>query len=300
MRPIKDYLKNLPETLFIIVKNYFTFLPDRLYLKIIYRLQMGKNLNLKSPKTFCEKIQWLKLYNRNPAFTKMVDKYEAKYYVGDIIGDDHIIPALGVWDNPDDIDFDSLPERFVLKTTQGGGSCGVLFCTDKATFDKDNAKKILREQLKQDIYVTLREWPYKDVKKRILAEPFMVDESGSELKDYKILNFNGEPKYIQVDSGRFGKHFRNIYDINWNLLDISIGYKSDHSHDIKKPVQLEQMLDFSRKLSKGIPFLRTDFYVINEKIFFGEITFFQRSGFSEFWPKSLDLELGSLIRLPID
>lgn len=298
MRPVKEYINNPSEVAKIVLTNYFTWLPDKIYLSLLYRCFMGKFPNLAKPKTFCEKIQWLKLYNRKLEYTTMVDKYAVKKYVADRIGEQHIIPLLGVWDRPEDIDYDTLPNQFVLKTSQGGGGVSIIFCKDKDKFDKGKAALELRQMLKCDIYRSMREWPYKNASRKIIAEPFMVDETGCELRDYKVLNFNGEPKYIEVDSGRFGKHTRNIYDTEWNLLDISIGYVSDHSIVINKPKQLDKMLEFARIFSKGIPFLRTDFYVINDQIYFGELTFFQRSGFTKFWPSELDIKLGELIKLP--
>ena len=298
MRSISYYLTHPKETAIFTFMKVAHYLPDSIHLRILYRIEMGKSLNLNKPETFCEKLQWLKLYNRKPEYTQMVDKLEAKKYVASIIGEEYIIPVLGIWDKAEDINFDSLPNQFVLKTTHGGGGNGVIICKDKSMLNREDTVKKLNKLLLQDIYKSRVEWPYKNVKKRIFAEQYMVDESGNELKDYKLLNFNGEPLYIEVDSGRFTDHIRNIYDINWNVQPISIGYKNDLSVEFERPIGLEKMVEFARVLSKGMPFLRTDFYIINDRIYFGELTFFQRSGFTTFNPPSVDLELGCRITLP--
>jgi hypothetical protein len=188
--------------------------PDTLQIKVKYFLVFGKKLNLQHPQTFNEKIQWLKLYDRKSEYTNMVDKYEAKRYVASIIGEEYIIPTLGVWDNFDDIDFDTLPEQFVLKATHFSG--GVYICKDRESFDVKKIKKDMNKILKHNFFFSGREWPYKNIKPRIIAEKYMVDESGVELKDYKIQCFNGEPKIIQVDFDRFSeRHKRNFYSIDW-------------------------------------------------------------------------------------
>lgn len=298
MRKISYYLAHPKETFLYAFIACSHFLPDRLHLKFLYRLEMGKKLDLNNPQTFCEKLQWLKLYNRKAEYTMMVDKLSVKKYVSDTIGSQYVIPILGIWNQPEDIDFESLPERFVLKTTNGGGGEGVYICKDKSQLDKREAIKRMSHSLKTDIYKTRVEWPYKNVVKRIFAEQYMEDESKNELKDYKVLCFNGEPKYIEVDSGRFGDHIRNIYDINWNLQPIAIGYKNDLSVHFERPTRLKEMVEFARIFSAGIPFLRTDFYVVGERLFFGELTFFQRSGMTPFYPQELDLKLGEMIHLP--
>lgn len=297
MRSLSYYIKNPKDTAFYCFMKIAHYLPDSIHLRILFRIEMGYWPNLDEPTTFCEKLQWLKLNFRRPEFTQMVDKLAAKKYVADIIGEEYIIPVLGVWDKAEDIDFDNLPNQFVLKTTQGGGGCGVIICKDKSKLDRSATIKKLKTLLKQDIYKTRVEWPYKHVQKRIFAEKFMVDESGNELKDYKLLNFNGEPLYIEVDSGRFTHHIRNIYNTKWEVQNIAIGYPNDLSVEFEKPANLEKMVEFARVLSKGLPFLRTDFYIINDKLYFGELTFFQRSGFTTFNPSSLDRQLGDMILL---
>ena len=279
----------------LLVKLSFLF-PDKLYLQLMYRLRMGKRLNLDHPVTFNEKLQWLKLYNRDPRYTVMVDKVKAKEYVASIIGEEHIIPTLGVWDSPDDIDWDSLPNQFVLKCNHDSGS--VCICRDKASFDREGAVRKLRAALHRDMFYAGREWVYKNVERKVFAEKFMVDESGTELKDYKIFCMNGEPEIIQVDYGRFTKHMRNIYDKEWNRLEMEIEYPSDASHVIDRPAKLQEMLQLARRLSARVPHLRADFYSIDDKLYWGELTFFHGSGMEQFRPEEWDERLGKLIVLP--
>lgn len=280
----------------ILVYRFCKFIPDRLWIRIKFICRMQKNPNLKKPKTFNEKIQWLKLYNRNPEFSAMVDKYEVKKLISEKIGEEYLIPTLGIWDKIEDIDFDSLPEQFVLKCTHDSG--GLVICKDKRELDIEAAKRKIKSSLDTNYYWHGREWPYKNVKGRIIAEKYMVDESGVELKDYKVFNFNGEPKLIQVDFNRFIRHTKNIYDTEWKYLDVAINYPTDPDVEIKKPECLDKMLELAKVLSRNHPFLRTDFYVINGKIYFGELTFSPGSGFMKITPESFDLKMGSWITLP--
>lgn len=269
---------------------------DEKYLRKLFRYTMGRELNLQNPQTFSEKLQWLKLYNRKPEYTRMVDKYAVKEYVANIIGEEYIIPTLGVWDKFDDIDFDSLPNQFVLKTTHGGGSTGVVICKDKSAFDKKRAKSRLEKSLKSDIYISLREWPYKNVKKHIIAEHFLIGNNQNDLPDYKFFCFNGEPQYCQVISGRNSITTIDWYDKNWihQPFHEPKNYpfsKKEHS----KPSCFNEMLVLAGKLSQGHPFLRVDFYEVNNKIKFGELTFFPTSGMGGFEPEKWDYEFGKMI-----
>ena len=299
---IKNFKRNKTAFLASILKRVpFLFKDDELYLKLLFLFEMHYWPDLKHPKTFNEKLQWLKLHNRKPEFTTMVDKYAVKKYVADRIGEQYIIPTLGVWDSFDQIDFDSLPNQFVLKTTHGGGGLAVVICKDKKTFDKRRAKRILEKSLQSDIYMKYREWPYKDVPKRIIAEKYMVDESGTELKDYKFFCFNGEPKYMLLVSGRqAGKKRFDYFDLNWNHLPV---------HDVgcpgaerlpAKPDNFEEMIFIAKKLSKGMTHVRVDLYNINCKIFFGELTFFDGSGLCVYDPREWDFKFGQFLKLPID
>ena len=267
--------------------------PDRLFLKLKFRLVMGQKLDLKNPKTFNEKLQWLKLYNRKPEYTTMVDKYAVKQYVADKIGEQYIIPTLGVWDSVEDIDWDALPNQFVLKTTHGGGGGGVVICKDKATFDKEVAKKRLQKSLDSDIYRSFREWPYKDVPKRIIAEQYMTD-GGADLEDYKVHNFNGTPRVILVCRDRFkdSPMIDDFYSTDWQLLDVRRPGHPNSPVAQAPPKELAEMLALSETLSKDIPFLRTDFYTIQGKVYFGELTFYPAAGMSKFDPEEWDEVFG--------
>lgn len=284
-----------------ITQSFFTWLPDELYLKLLFRFKMGYRLNLKNPKTFNEKLQWLKLYNRKPEYTTMVDKYAVKQYVANIIGEEYIIPTLGVWDRFDDIDFSTLPQQFVLKTTHGGGGGGVVICRDKNSFNKADAKVKLEASMHCDIYKSLREWPYKNVPKRIIAEKYIEDESGF-LRDYKVMCFNGQPKLIQMHMGRFnGIHTQDFYDCNWQKMN-NINQKGCINSDVvlSKPLCIDKMLDMSSKLSDGLPQIRVDWYIIGANIYFGELTFFDAGGFDDFIPESLNEVIGSWVELSIE
>ncbi len=284
----KEFLKKL--------KYMLNFLPDQAYIQLYFFAKFHKFCDLKNPETFNEKIQWLKLYDRQPLYVQLVDKVEVKKYVAKMLGDEYVIPTLGVWDDPYDIDFDSLPDQFVLKCNHDSGN--VIICMDKNIFDRKSAQKKLAKLLQQNFYYVGREWPYKNVRRKILAEPYLVDESGTELKDYKIFNFNGEPKVIQVDYGRFIQHKRNLYDTDWKYINAAIQYPTDASHEIAKPDNLGKMLELARILSRDIPHVRTDFYSIDKKIYFGEMTFYHGSGFEKFTPESFNLYMGDLLELP--
>ena len=270
-------------------------IPDKPYLKICYRLKTHKKLNLNNPQTFNEKIQWLKLYNRNPQYTTMVDKYKVREYISKKIGEEYLIPLVGgPYKSVDEINFVALPEQFVLKCNHDSGS--VVICRDKKDFDFDAAKKKLDYCLKHNFWYLGREWPYKDVEPCIIAEQYMADESGSELKDYKVFNFDGEPEIIQVDFGRFKEHKRNLYDKDWGYIEVVLEYPTDPMMKIDRPRQLDEMLKLARLLSKDFPFLRTDFYSIEDKLYFGEMTFFPGSGFEKFAPEKYGAELGANIK----
>ncbi len=271
---------------------------DETFLRLLFKLSMGKVLNLDNPQTFSEKLQWLKLYNRKPEYTQMVDKYEAKKYVANIIGDEYIIPTLGVWDNVDDIDFDSLPNQFVLKCTHDSG--GLVICKDKSKLDVKSAKKKLARSLKHNYYYQNREWPYKNVKPRIIAEQFLVDESGYELKDYKFFCFDANPKYCQIISGRATRMCIDFFDENWAHQPFHEPAVYPFSkNEIKKPSRFDKMLELASVLSANIPFVRIDFYNIKGEIYFGEITFFPTSGMGGFDPEEWDYTFGSWIKLPV-
>lgn len=287
------------ESIVKMIMHYLPFLPDKVYLSILYRCKMGKWIDWKNPKTFTEKIQWLKLYNHKSEYTTMVDKYAVKDYVSSKIGKKYVIPTIGVWDSVDEIDIDSLPGSFVLKTTHGGGSGGVVVCKDKSKFDLESAKRKLNESLKSDIYINYREWPYKNVPRRIIAEKFIEIPEKKDLTDYKIFCFNGEPRYIQVIQDRNTKESIDFFDTEWNhqeFIGLNPNVKSA-SCPIAKPANLSDMLDIARKLSKDVPFVRVDLYQTTEGVYFGELTFFPASGIGTFTPEEWNYKLGDLIKL---
>lgn len=277
------------------IKYALRFLPDKLYIQLYYFASFKKFCNFKNPKTFNEKLQWLKLNDRKPIYTTMVDKYEAKKYVADIIGEEYIVPTLGVWDKFDDIDFNKLPNQFVLKCTHD--SEGLVIVKGKSKLDIPAAKKKIEKSLKQNFYYIGREWPYKNVKPRIIAESYLVDESGYELKDYKIFCLNGKAEYVEVDFNRAVEHKLNPYDLEWNPLNFCDKSKNDYSANIPKPTRLNDMIATAEKLSKDMKFLRVDMYSIYDKFYVGELTLFPGSGFIDFKPKEIDLKLGEKLNL---
>ena len=279
-----------------ILQKVCKYVPDRPWLAFKYFCHFKKPLKLKNPKTFNEKLQWLKLYYQKDSHTRMVDKCEMKAYVTEKVGPGYVVPLLGVWDSVDKIDFESLPEQFVLKTTHD--CAGLVICTDKSKLDVESAKEKLCNAMKNDYYLYYREWPYKNVVPRVIAEQYMVDESGTQLKDYKIFCFNGEPHCVQVDFDRFSGHKKNLYSLDWDLLEFSFNYPAHPEVEITKPVALDKMLEIARVLSAGEPYVRVDFYCVEGKPYVGEITFFPASGYGKFVPEKYDRIFGDKIVLP--
>lgn len=269
---------------------------DERYVRWSYFLATHQHLDLDTPKTFNEKLQWLKLHDQRPEYTMMVDKYAVKY-IANILGKEYVFETLGVWNDFDDIDFFQLPNQFVLKCTHDSG--GLIICRDKAKLDMSAARNRIKHCMRKNYYYASREYPYRDVPHRIIAEPLMVDESGVELKDYKIFCFNGTPKMIEVDFGRFSEHQRNIYDTNWMLMDLELKYPRNPSLEIDRPAHLDEMLEIAGRLSQDIPHVRVDLYYINGKIYFGELTFFHGSGYESFRPEKWNEKAGEWLGLPI-
>lgn len=275
--------------------KYFYGVSDSLFLKVKFRLLMGYKLNLKDPKTFNEKLQWLKLNDIHAEYTKMVDKVDAKSYVASQVGSKYIIPTLGVWDSVDDIDWASLPKQFVVKATNDSG--GIVVCKDKSSLDIESAKVKLRGLGGRDYTLTSKEYPYRDVPHRFIAEEYMEDESGYELKDYKIFCFDGEPKFLFVATGRQQNDTRfDFYDTEFNHLPVLNGHPNADVWPVK-PENFEEMLDVASKLSKGLTHVRVDLYNVNGRIYFGELTFFHWSGMVPFEPREWDETFGSYINL---
>lgn len=272
---------------------------DEEYLKRIYQVHMGVPLNLENPETFNEKLQWLKLYDRRPEYTVMADKYLVRDYIAKKLGGEYLIPLLGVWDDPAEIDFDKLPRQFVLKCNHNSG-LGMCICRDKSTLDVKKVRAGLRKGLKEDYYLYGREWPYKDIPRKIVCEQYMSDSSGTqELTDYKFFCFNGKADSVMVCLDRFSGDTKfYFFDRNWTLLPLNIrGKNAPKGFTVPKPVCMDEMFEIAGKLSAGIPFVRVDLYECNGKIYFGELTFFPQSGFDANLLREADVYYGSLIHL---
>lgn len=294
-----EYLKK-PSKFFIVLDNFGIIrLSDITKIKLEYKFRFNKKINLKEPKTFNEKLQWLKLYYRKNEFSTMVDKYDVKDYVGGIIGKEYLIPTLGIYEKFEDIDFEKLPNQFVIKCTHDSGS--IVICKDKEKFDKKNVRKIINKFMKRKYFYIHREWPYKNLKPRILIEPFLKDKNNNVgvLDDYKIMCFNGTPKLIELHRNRGNlNHTQDFYDINWNKTNIKQPEEKMSNIDFKKPETFDLMIKFSEKLSKNLPHIRVDWYEVNGKLYFGELTFYDGAGLYPFEPESYDELLGSWIDLP--
>lgn len=276
------------------IKYALRFIPDRAYIQIYYFSHFKRFANLRNPKTYNEKLNWLKLHDRNLLYSRMVDKYEAKEYVAEIIGNEYIVPTLGVWEHFDDIDFDTLPEKFVLKCTHD--SEGLVIVKDKSKLDKAVAKEKIEAALKLNFYYIGREWPYKDVKPRIIAEEYMEDHVNGELRDYKFFCFDGEPRamFIASDRGKDATKF-DYYDLDFNHLDLKQHYPN--AGNVRKPETFDKMIELSKVLSKGMPHVRVDFYEVDGKLYFGELTFYHFSGFMPFQPAKWDDIFGEWLKL---
>ncbi len=272
----------------------FKLVPDKSFVKLQYRLLTGKHLNLEKPVSFNERLQWLKI-NQRMDLSMLVDKYEVKKYVSEKLGSRYVFPTLGVWEKYRDIDFSKLPEKFVLKTTHDSG--GVIICQSKAEFNGQEAEKFLNKHLRRNYYWHAREFAYKNVHPRIIAEPYMQDESRGDLKDYKVFCFDGVPKVIQVDFDRFSDHKRNLYTPDWTYIPAQIKYKCAPEEQIPKPQVLEELLRCASVLSQGFTHVRADFYVIGNQVYFGELTFCHGGGCEKFTPESFGNEMGSWIKL---
>lgn len=277
--------------------GFFNHVSDEMYLKWKFRVMMGRKLDLENPQTFNEKLQWLKIHDRNPQYTTLVDKYAVKRYVAEVIGAQYVIPTLGVWNHFDEIDFDALPEQFVLKCTHDSG--GLAICKNKGEMDKAAAKKKLEKSLKRNYYLSGREWPYKDVPPRIIAEKYMSDGIHEDLKDYKFYCFDGKMKFMMINSDRNSEKptKADYFDRNFQWLDFSWGYTHAAIRP-DKPPRFEEMIEIAEKLSEGIPHVRVDLYECNGQIYFGELTFFDGSGFDRIDPVEWDYRIGTMLQLP--
>lgn len=283
-----------------IVKKILKTLPDKLYLQLLYFKHFQRCINFTNPQTFNEKLQWLKIYDRKSIYTTMVDKYEAKKYVADIIGEEHIIPTIAVYDKVEDIDFSTLPNQFVMKWNHDSGS--IIICKDKSKFNKKAAIEKLRNGAKFNGFWYGREWPYKNVKPKVIIEKFMTDDSQKELglKDYKFYCFNGEAKYLYVSEGLDNHSTARIsfLTMDWQFAPFGRTDFAPFEELPPKPSMFDEMIKIANKLSEGHPFLRVDLYQINKQIYFGELTLYPCSGIMPFYPAKYDNYLGDLIKLP--
>ncbi len=279
---------------FVMYTNLQKFLSDKQSIKLKYRCSLKKKLNLVNPCTFTEKLNWQKLYDRNPLYTKLVDKYEVKEYVAKLIGEEYIIKTLAVYDSADQIDFDCLPQRFVIKCTHDSGD--IIICKDKSLLDVEDARRKLAIGLNNNFYYDSREWPYKDVKARIIVEEYMEDSKTRELRDYKFFCFDGKVECMFVASDRQNREepFFDFFDMNYNHLNIKNGHPNSNVLP-EKPKCFELMKQLASILSKGLPQVRVDLYEVDGRVYFGEFTFFHFGGFTPFEPEDWDYKLGSLI-----
>lgn len=276
--------------------GFMNKMSDEKYIKKKFKLSLGYELNLDDPQTFNEKLQWLKLHDRKPEYTIMVDKYLAKKYVADKIGEQYIIPTLGVWDSPDEIDFDKLPNQFVLKCNHNSG-LGMCICRNKSELDIKKVKSELRKGLRQNYYLCNREWPYKNVPRKIIAEKYMESNDGMCLTDYKFFCFDGVPKIMYISKDNSNAPRTDFFDMEFKHLNL---HMKDPNANIcpAKPTKFDEMKRFSEILSLGVPLLRVDFYIINNMVYVGELTFFHNGGFSNINPPEWDYKLGQMLELP--
>lgn len=304
---IKRIIKK-PRTLIIYLNSLglLSLLSDKLYAKLMWYATMGQKLSLNNPHTFSEKLQWLKIYDRNPLYTQLVDKYKVRIFIKERVGEKYLIPLLGVWDNANEIDFNNLPDRFVLKCNHNSGE-GMYLCDKSLGLNIDEIRTTINRALKKNYYFEKREWPYKDVKRKVIAEKYMEDDSNIALGlkgliDYKFYCFNGVPKFLYIGiadnkAGRKGDSQLTFYDLKWTKTPF---YRNDHAPfpiELNKPDCLNRMIDIAAKLSDGIPFVRVDLYYINGHIYFSELTFSPGGGFSPFYPTEWEEKIGEWIRI---
>ena len=295
-RKISNRLKRFVNRVFSRFSSLRIF-SDKTSIKLKYHHSFGKKLNLKEPKTFNEKLNWLKLYFRKPIFTQMVDKYEVKQLINNKLGEQYVIPSLGVFDKFEDIDFSSFTFPIVVKTTHESGTVFVI--KDKDTYDFEKTKKRINKCLKRNYYYSCREWPYKDCKPRILVETYMKDEKEENLPVYKFFCFDGEPYLVQtIKNDKTRQETIDYFDMNWNLLDLRQNFPNS-SEPLSKPSNFEEMKQIAKVLSKGFPCIRVDLYSINGKVYFSEYTFFSDAGYAAFEPEEWDLKLGEMINLDL-
>lgn len=295
MRYIKESIAQPRYSLYRICQLLFSHnMPDKVYLQLLYTIRFGKRLHLEKPMSFNEKLNWLKLYGRRDIYSTMADKYAAKAYVANLIGNEYVVENYGVYNSWDEIDFDRLPNQFVIKGTHDSG--GAFVCKDKDEFDYEGVRHIIEKNLKKNYFFDLREWPYKNIPPRIIVDRLLDDHTGKELRDYKFWCFNGVPTYMYCTI-KGENIYENFYDMNFNPVNIDHGFPR-HQPEFEKPEEFELMKELAAKLSVGVPFVRVDFFDVKGKVFFGEFTFYDWGGMRPFNSYNEDLKLGNLLHLP--
>lgn len=278
--------------------GFFKWLPDTTALKLLYWAEMNNHLDLNNPKTFSEKLQWLKIHDRQPRYNLMVDKYKVKDYVGKQIGLEYIIPTYKIWDRPESIDFESLPESFVIKCNHDSG--GLVICRDKKSLNKKDTINKLKESFSKDLYMQSREWAYKNIEHKILAEKLIIDPNNKDLIDYKFYCFNGKPMYCQVIKDRNTDQTLDFYDRDWKLMDftgLATGPEPKRGTYTEKPIHYEKMLDIAEILARNTYFVRIDLYNVQGRIYFGEFTLYPKSGLGKFYPDEWNIKIGDMIHI---
>lgn len=294
MQKLSTYIMHPYFTMDVLLKSTAPHWPDKLYLSLLYRVHFHKRLNWKKPKTFNEKLNWEKIYNRQDLYTTLADKYAVKKYVADCVGQEYVVENYGVFERWDDIDFSQMPNQFVIKGTHDSG--GAFVCKDKATFDFEGVRKKVEHNLGRSFFYHLREWPYKNIKPRIIIDKFLDDHTGNELRDYKFWCFNGKPTFMYCTI-KGDNVYENFYDMDFREIDINHDFPR-HKPEFEKPSQFELMKELAAKLSKDIPFVRVDFFQVEEKVYFGEFTFYDWGGMRPFSDIKTDEMLGDLMVLP--
>ena len=294
MQNLSVYLKNPRRAINGLILCTSRLWPTKLYISTLYWLRFRRRLNWEHPTTFSEKLNWIKLYDRNPKYTLMADKYAVKQYVSERVGAEYVVENYLVTDDWNKIDFDKLPNQFVIKCNHD--SSGAFVCRHKSTFDFEKTRSIVTKYLKKNYFYHLREWPYKNIKPRIIIDRYLDDKTGNELRDYKWWCFDGEPTYMYLTIK--GKNiYENFYDMEFNPVDINHGFPR-HNPEFERPSQFNLMKELAKKLSKGIPFVRVDFFQVEDKVYFGEFTFFDWGGLHPFHNFEMDRKLGDLLKLP--
>ncbi len=278
-------------------RGFLDFLPDKLFLKMMYRARFSRKLNLKKPESYNECLQYLKIHDRNPRYIELVDKYAVRKHISTTVGEEYLAPMIGIYNNPDEIEWEKLPQQFILKCTHGT-HCSII-CKDKQSFDINSASDQLKKWLKHNYYYDAREWPYKNVKPRIMIEELITPEQGSELLDIKIMCFAGKPEFIVLHRNITNTediHTLNLFTPEWKPIDVEWDC-ARYTGTIDPPRKLDKILELAKKLSSGYPHMRVDFMINGDHIYFGELTLYPGAGFKPFLPAEFDVQIGKLVKL---